>query len=301
MAALAILVFGPTARADQWNDKTILTFSEPVMVPNATLPAGTYVFKLADARGNRHLVQIDQDERRLITMTQAVPTQRQKESSDVIVRFNPTAAGEPVAIQAWFTANSLYGHEFVYPEQQARQIAERTKTVVLSVDVPETDLQKGTLRTVSPAGGRAEWQGDAAVLRAWSDWQKSRPPASASGAGDGRQQASATLIQTDRAAMRVRVDDLESDPKKYLRQRVSVDAEIEEVFGPRLFTIDEPNWGDLDGEILVVMPTALAAAVREDDRVTVTGTVEQFVLADVEREWGWLGLEPDVEVKRCPP
>jgi hypothetical protein len=75
-----------------------------------------------------------------------------------------------------------------------------------------------------------------------------------------------------------------------------VDAEIEDVLGPRVFTIDEPNWGDLEGEILVYVPTTRAALVRENDRVTVTGIVKPFVKTEVEREWGWLGLAREVEL-----
>jgi uncharacterized protein YdeI (BOF family) len=76
-----------------------------------------------------------------------------------------------------------------------------------------------------------------------------------------------------------------------------VDAEVQDVHGPRVFTIDEPNWGDLEGEILVYVPSNLAALVREDDRVTVTGTVKPFVRAELDREWGWLDMDPEVEVR----
>jgi hypothetical protein len=72
---------------------------------------------------------------------------------------------------------------------------------------------------------------------------------------------------------------------------------VETVHGPRLFTIDEPNWGDLEGETLVYMPSDLAALVREDDRITVMGTVRPFVKADIEREWGWLDADDDVVVE----
>jgi hypothetical protein len=82
-----------------------------------------------------------------------------------------------------------------------------------------------------------------------------------------------------------------------MSKTVTVDGEVDDVHGPRVFTIDEPNWGDLEGEILVYLPSNLAALVREDDRVTVTGTVKPFVRADVEREWGWLDLDRDAEVR----
>ena len=44
--------------ADEWNKKTVLTFSQPVEIPGHVLPAGTYMFKLADTLGDRHIVQV---------------------------------------------------------------------------------------------------------------------------------------------------------------------------------------------------------------------------------------------------
>ena len=67
-AAALTAIIAPGARADEWNKKTILTFSGPVQIPGATLPAGSYVFKLADIPGNRHVVQVfDKDEKKFFT------------------------------------------------------------------------------------------------------------------------------------------------------------------------------------------------------------------------------------------
>ena len=299
-AAALVMTMSGTVRADEWNDKTTLTFSGPVIVPGATLPAGSYVFKLADTKGNRQLVQVfDANESRVITTTQAIPVKREEVSEDVVLRFNPTDTGTPVAIKAWFPPGSRYGHEFIYPEEQARTIAERTKTVVLSIDVPGSELERGVLRLYDPSGSRTEWRGDEATLREWETWRQGRATAtrSADTTAKERRQGTAPVVRGDFEGMRVKLDELETNPQKYIGQRISVDAEVEEVFGPRLFTIDEPNWGDLDGEILVFVPTELAALVNDDDRITITGTVRPFVRAEVEREWGWLGLDPEVEVE----
>jgi hypothetical protein len=282
-----------TAAADQWNDRTTLTFSAPVMIPGATLPAGKYVFELADAAGNRNLVRVvNETTGMVIAMPQAIPITRPEPSGDVVLQFNPTEPGVAPAMKAWFYPASRYGHEFVYPEEQARHIAERTKTVVLSVDVPGSDLERGVLHSVDATGRRAEWRGDPATMKEWETWQQGRAAADR----DERAKASAPAVTARFEGTRVTLDDLEDNPKKYIGQRISVDAEVEDVYGPRLFTIDEPNWGDLDGEILVLMPTPLAAIVKEDDRVTISGTMKPFVRTDIEREWGWLGLDPEVEV-----
>jgi hypothetical protein len=303
LAAALAVTFAVTARADSWNDKTILKFSAPVMVPGATLQPGSYVFKLMDSKSNRHTVQIStEDGSKVIALTQAVPTKRLDPKGDVVVKFNPTDAGSPPALKAWFYPGSIYGHEFIYPDDQAKQIAQRTKTLVLSTDVSGSDLEEGTLYTYDAAASKADWKGDANTMREWEAWQKNHhataqtatTPASGS---EARQQSTAPMVRGDFQGMRVKVDELEDNAQKYSGKTISVDAEIQDVLGPRLFTIDEPNWGDLDGEILVYMPTALAALVREDDRVTVTGTVKPFVKAEVEREWGWFGMNPEVEIK----
>ena len=53
--ALMGAVFSPGAKADEWNRKTVMTFSGPVEIPGVhlkgwgVLPAGTYVFKIMDS------------------------------------------------------------------------------------------------------------------------------------------------------------------------------------------------------------------------------------------------------------
>jgi len=58
LAGLGALALLPGAKADEWNQKTVFTFSGPVEIPGQTLPAGTYVFKLHNSASNRHIVQV---------------------------------------------------------------------------------------------------------------------------------------------------------------------------------------------------------------------------------------------------
>jgi hypothetical protein len=296
MLVAALFSAAAALAADEWNDRTVLKFSAPVMVPGAILQPGSYVFQLADANGNRNLVRItDEATGEQVVLTQAVPIKRQDTSGDVVLQFNPTSGNAPTALKAWFYPGSVYGHEFVYPEEQARQIAERTKTVVLAIDVPGSDLEKGVLRTYDASGPSATWRGDAVTMREWDAWQRTHAPALARDQQREQQQGSAAAVRADFQGMRVALDDLEKNPAKYIGQRISVDGEVKEVYGPRVFTIDEPHWGDLDGEILILLRTPLAALVRDNDRVTISGTLRPFVRTEFEREWGWFGLDPAVD------
>jgi hypothetical protein len=133
--ALATFLVPATARADEWNKKTFLTFSGPVQIPGATLAAGTYVFKLADLNGNRHVVQVfDKDEKHIYGTILAIPDKRLEPTSDPVVLFAERPAGTPQAIRAWFYPGDTFGDEFVYPKSQAVQIAKATHKSVLAMN-----------------------------------------------------------------------------------------------------------------------------------------------------------------------
>jgi hypothetical protein len=136
-AALAAcsLMFAPGAQADEWDKKTILTFSGPVQIPGATLPAGTYVFKLADLSGNRHVVQVfDKGEKKIIATMMALPRQRINPSDKPVVLFSERPTGSPQAIRVWYYPGETIGNEFVYPKAQAIAIARATHQPVLATD-----------------------------------------------------------------------------------------------------------------------------------------------------------------------
>ena len=90
LAVLCALVV-PTALADDWNRKTVITFSGPVEVPGVgaqTLPAGTYVFKILDSQSDRHIVQIfNQDETHVSTTILAIPNYRLKTTDKTVITF----------------------------------------------------------------------------------------------------------------------------------------------------------------------------------------------------------------------
>lgn len=284
LAAVWLLCVAPAA-ADQWNDRTEMTFSEAVRVPGATLAPGTYIFELAEPDSAPHVIRILSAKTSDVVATlQAVPVKRAEGRADTVLRFNPTEKGAPVAIEAWFYPNSLYGHQFVYDDEEAKTIADRTKSIVLTMDEGD-DGRSGELMVYDASGVKKAYSADQATTREWQQWRANR-------------EARAPVVRGDVTdGMKVTVDQIEDDATRFIGRAVSVDAEIEEVYGPRLFTIDEPTWGDLEGEIFVYMPTAHAVSVDTNDRVTVSGTVRQFALADVDREWGWVDLDPDVQVR----
>jgi hypothetical protein len=158
--ALCILV-APNAKADQWDRKTVVTFSEPVEIPGIgvnVLPAGTYVFKVMDAATDRHTVQIyNQNETHLITTILAIPNYRIKATDKTVITFAERPAGEPQALKAWFYPGRECGDQFVYGRARAIVIAKETNETVLSTPAPMETATPEVLATapveaVTPAG-----------------------------------------------------------------------------------------------------------------------------------------------------
>ena len=137
-SALAAVLFTPIAQADEWNKKTVVTFSGPVEIPGVhltgwgVLPAGTYVFKVMDSQSDRHIVQIfNKEETTVYATVLAIPNYRLKATDKTVITFSERPAGEPEALRAWFYPGRQWGEEFVYPKARAMEIAKLTNTPVL--------------------------------------------------------------------------------------------------------------------------------------------------------------------------
>jgi len=135
LAVLCVL-FVSNAKADDWNRKTVITFSNPVEVPGVgqhTLPAGTYVFKILDSQSDRHIVQIfNQDETQVLTTILAIPNYRLKTTDKTVITFRERPTGQPEALRAWFYPGHAWGEEFVYEKPRAIELAKETNTPVLA-------------------------------------------------------------------------------------------------------------------------------------------------------------------------
>ena len=145
-------VFIPSLRADEWDKKTIVTFSEPVQLPGIVLPAGTYTFKLADSSSDRNIVQIfNADGTQLITTILAIPNERLNPTGNTVLKFDERPADQPEALKAWFYPGDNFGQEFVYPKKKATELAASNKQPVLSVRDDVTDANTLKTAPVEPA------------------------------------------------------------------------------------------------------------------------------------------------------
>jgi len=124
----------PHAKADEWNEKTVFTFSGPVEIPGRVLPAGAYVFKLLDSDSDRHIVEVlNKAENHVYGIFLAIPDYRMRPSSHPIITFEERAVGAPQAVKAWFYPGDNYGNEFVYPKVKAIELAKANRQPVPSM------------------------------------------------------------------------------------------------------------------------------------------------------------------------
>ncbi len=117
--ALCTVVFcatlAPSVRADQRDRKTIVTFSDSVEVPGQVLPAGTYIFKLADTICDRHMVQIwNADETQILATTITIPSTRFEPLDRSIFQLEERPGNSPMALKVWFYPGDSTGQEFIY-------------------------------------------------------------------------------------------------------------------------------------------------------------------------------------------
>jgi hypothetical protein len=154
--AMLCSIYSPNARADEWDKKTIVTFSGPVDVSGHRLEAGTYVFKLADSASDRHIVQIfNEDQSHIIATILAIPDWRVTPRDKTTIKFSERAgnvstmsrnlpeAGIPV--KEWFYPGDNFGQEFlIKPAPVVAETTTTTETVATAALAPAPEVEEKT-------------------------------------------------------------------------------------------------------------------------------------------------------------
>jgi len=152
----AVGVLASSAFAQTIDKKVYFTFSGPVEIPGATLPAGKYLFHLADPDSSRQVLQVQSaDGKQVYGMFFSMPVQRPTAPDESEVRFMETASGSPAAISTFWYVGERTGRELIYPREQALRIAKSTNTSVLTTKSDTTkvdDVKSNDLTLVSPSG-----------------------------------------------------------------------------------------------------------------------------------------------------
>ncbi|MHB0969971.1 MAG: hypothetical protein ACYC7A_11330 [Thermoanaerobaculia bacterium] len=165
--AVAIgLVSSPTAFAQIPEVSTLPVVGEPLDVGGTILQPGTYQIRVVP-KSNRNFVQvtsIDGNEvfATVLTVPHALPPTEELENTMFV--YYPAANGAPRALRTWYAPNSTSdgGHDIVYPEDRAKQLArlananvvtfrgDNVETAELQVVTPQATVETYVVPTPAP-------------------------------------------------------------------------------------------------------------------------------------------------------
>jgi hypothetical protein len=127
------LFFELAAHADESDLNTTITFSQPIQIPGQVLPAGTYVFRLADPRDSQNVVEIfNSDRTDLYATVQTITAERVHPTDDTAVTLAKQGPGKPDALLKWFYPGREVGNEFVYSKQEEKALAQDTQQTIVA-------------------------------------------------------------------------------------------------------------------------------------------------------------------------
>ena len=131
-----LVAFAPAMSAQgPLDEMTYVTFSGPVDLPSVGLPAGTYIFRLADRNDARNVIQVlSADGSKVYAMVEGVPATRPESTDQVMATFAEPGSGAPPAVRTFFFPHDTLGFEFMYPTQQAKHIAKLSHQRMLTED-----------------------------------------------------------------------------------------------------------------------------------------------------------------------
>lgn len=168
LSCVGLFLFASNIKADEWNKETKITFSGPVQVQDTQLPAGTYVFKLANSN-DRHIVQIfNEDQSQVIATIMAIPDYRVTPTDNTVVKFAETSDGTDVEgtvpdagipIKEWFYPGDNLGAEFqVVPRSQVAVVQPEAAAAPAASPEPQVESAQAAVPPAPQAATSPEPQ-----------------------------------------------------------------------------------------------------------------------------------------------
>jgi hypothetical protein len=168
--AVFVCLMAAPAAAQPLDKRTLFTFSGPITLPGVTLPAGQYLFRLADPNSSSKVVQVlNAEGTKPYGLFFTLSAERFEPASTPEVRFMETASGTPAAIRTWWYPGERTGYEFIYPKEQARRLAMAASQPVLTTDARTTTTEQtntADLSRVASGGQETDVNASAAPIAA---------------------------------------------------------------------------------------------------------------------------------------
>jgi len=156
VSAFALLISIPAFA--QTPEASILPVNEPLDVGGTILQPGTYVIKVLRSQTDRNKVQITSEKGdKIFATVLTVPHTLEpgEEIPNTTFVFYPAGEGSPRALRTWFAPDpeaSGGGHDIVYDESRARQLARIANATVTAYPstAASADLETRELRVITP-------------------------------------------------------------------------------------------------------------------------------------------------------
>ena len=134
---LLALATTPAVAQTPLDKRVIFNFSGPVTLPGVTLPAGSYLFRLATP--NRNVIQVlSPDGTKIYGTFFAIAAYSNAIPEKPELRFMESKTTMPHAIRTWWYPADSAGFEFIYPKDQARLLAKGAGESVLTTKAQTT-------------------------------------------------------------------------------------------------------------------------------------------------------------------
>jgi hypothetical protein len=122
---LAFVVILPSARADEFDQATKLSFNQSFQIPGRVLPAGSYWFVLVSDPTNRNIVRIfNSDKSTLYATIFTINTELLTPTDKTAITFALREPMQPETLLSWFYPGRTSGHQFVYSKVEEQEIAQ---------------------------------------------------------------------------------------------------------------------------------------------------------------------------------
>jgi hypothetical protein len=144
-----------TAHASEWDRMTKFTVNQPFEVPGMTLQPNTrYTMRLNDSPSTRNVVMVlNGDDTKLLTQFLAISDERLEPVNKTTFTFIETEPGYPKPVKEWFYPGRNIGLEFIYPKEQALEIAQHAREPILTAEhVNLHDLASVRVESIGPLG-----------------------------------------------------------------------------------------------------------------------------------------------------
>ncbi len=142
IGALAALALSVQAWGADPVKQTPFQTNDSLEIPSMILEPGRYVLKLVEHEPQRNVLDVFEvvqlwtgDETRLISTLLTMPNYDQPTTDKTVFTFFDRGPKQAKALRIWFAPGRNYGQEFVYPKQQAVELAKSVGRAVLSMPV----------------------------------------------------------------------------------------------------------------------------------------------------------------------